>query len=249
MPANAVKQNVDTVKTSRHKPVMAAKSLEKRRKKSASTVATQLKAAPAKRRAAPAAPYHHGDLHAALLQAAETILERDGLGGLTLRAAAREAGVSHAAPTHHFGDMTGLLSDLAAAGFRKFGASMSAAAATRTSAAERMDAMGEAYVTFAREHPATFLLMFRSERLDHARPALRQAMDEAFGLLTRGVIAQRGSEVPSAPLAVIAEIAGAWSLVHGFAMLMIDHRLGNLLSHLPQGTGVQDLLRAVLRGR
>src|SRR3981189_888114 len=88
-------------------------------------------------------PYHHGALHEALLKAAETILERDGLKGLTLRAAAREAGVSHAAPTHHLGDMAGLLSELAAAGFRKFGAELGAAAAAKTSAGERMDAMGE----------------------------------------------------------------------------------------------------------
>ena len=56
------------------------------------------------------------------LQAAERVLERDGLAGLTLRAVAREAGVSHAAPTHHFGDLTGLLSELAAIGFRLFNA-------------------------------------------------------------------------------------------------------------------------------
>src|SRR5581483_12252958 len=72
-------------------------------------------------------PYHHGALHDALLQAAERLLERDGLGGLTLRAVAREAGVSHAAPTHHFGDLTGLVSELAAIGFRQFNAAMAAA--------------------------------------------------------------------------------------------------------------------------
>ena len=48
-------------------------------------------------------PYHHGDLHEALLQAAKRVAERDGINGLTLRAGAREAGVSHAAPSHHFG--------------------------------------------------------------------------------------------------------------------------------------------------
>ncbi|MDP1883319.1 MAG: TetR family transcriptional regulator, partial [Bradyrhizobium sp.] len=69
-----------------------------------------------------AAPYHHGALRDALLTAAETVLERDGLGGLTLRAVAREAGVSHAAPTHHFGDLTGLVSELAAIGFQQFNA-------------------------------------------------------------------------------------------------------------------------------
>src|SRR6476620_11974039 len=74
-----------------------------------------------KRRAAKrAAPYHHGSLRESMLRAAESILERDGIGGLTLRAAAREAGVSHAAPKNHFGDMTGLLSDLAAVGFERF---------------------------------------------------------------------------------------------------------------------------------
>jgi AcrR family transcriptional regulator len=181
------------------------------------------------------------------LQAAETILERDGLAGLTLRAAAREAGVSHAAPTHHFGDMTGLLSELAASGFRKFGAALSAAAAAETSAGGRMDAMGEAYVVFAREHPSMFLLMFRSERLDHTRPALQQAMEEAFGLLTRGVSARRGP-AQSTPLALAAEVVRSWAMVHGFAMLMIDHRLEQVLAQLPKGTGERELLRAMLRG-
>src|SRR5262245_66654252 len=70
---------------------------------------------PAKR----AAPYHHGSLREAVLRAAESILKRDGIRGLTLRAAAREAGVSHAAPKNHFGDVTGLLSDLASDGFAR----------------------------------------------------------------------------------------------------------------------------------
>src|SRR5215218_7906479 len=74
-----------------------------------------------------ASPYHHGALRDALLKAAEAVLERDGLQGLTLRAVAREAGVSHAAPTHHFGDLTGLVSELAAIGFLQFNAAMAAA--------------------------------------------------------------------------------------------------------------------------
>src|SRR5690348_13441165 len=65
-------------------------------------------------------PYHHGGLRNALLEAAERVLEREGLPGLTLRAVAREAGVSHAAPAHHFADLTGLVSELAAVGFRQF---------------------------------------------------------------------------------------------------------------------------------
>src|SRR5262245_57256477 len=77
-------------------------------------------------------PYHHGALRDALLQAAERVLERDGLAGLTLRAVAREAGVSHAAPTHHFGDLTGLVSELAAIGFRQFNTTMGEACSAET---------------------------------------------------------------------------------------------------------------------
>src|SRR5260370_31467241 len=79
------------------------------------------------------APYHHGALRDALLEAAERVLERDGLAGLTLRAVAREAGVSHAAPTHHFGDLTGLVSELAAIGFRQFNVTLPVSPATAPS--------------------------------------------------------------------------------------------------------------------
>ena len=193
------------------------------------------------------ASYHHGDLREALLKAAESILERDGPTGLTLRAAAREAGVSHAAPTHHFGDMSGLLSELAAVGFRRFGASLAEAAAAAPSPAGRLEAMGIAYVRFARRHPGLFLLMFRSERLDTARPALRDALMEAFQVLSGGV-AQRLAEDPSratAPLASIANIVRSWSMVHGFAMLLLDHRLDDILKALP-GVDANELLHAML---
>src|ERR1700710_1921232 len=94
-------------------------------------------AAARKRKSAEASPYHHGDLHEALLKAAERVLERDGLAGLTLRAVAREAGVSHAAPTHHFSDLTGLVSELAAIGFRRFGMAMAAAGVAATTPMEK----------------------------------------------------------------------------------------------------------------
>src|ERR1700675_3926325 len=92
------------------------------------------------------APYHHGALHDALLEAAERVLERDGLSGLTLRAVAREAGVSHAAPTHHFGDLTGLVSELATIGFRRFNDAMAATGATDASLVEKAMGRAKAYV-------------------------------------------------------------------------------------------------------
>src|SRR5258705_8123335 len=111
------------------------------------------------------APYHHGALRDALLEAAERVLERDGVAGLTLRAVAREAGVSHAAPTHHFGDLTGLVSELAAIGFRQFNAAMVSACDTATTPLARALARPKAYVAYAQAHPGMYGLMFRTERL------------------------------------------------------------------------------------
>ena len=91
-------------------------------------------------------PYHHGDLREALLRTAEAMLERDGLAKLTLRAVAREAGVSHAAPSHHFSDLAGLLSALAAVGFRRFAAQMQAAGQSAAGQAERGIALASAYL-------------------------------------------------------------------------------------------------------
>ena len=194
-------------------------------------------------------PYHHGDLHEALLKAAELVLERDGLAGLTLRAVAREAGVSHAAPTHHFGDLTGLLSELAAIGFRQFGKAMAAADASATTPSEKGMASAKAYVAYAQAHPGMYGLMFRSERLDHARPSLHEASEASFAGLARGVGASRQEQISkeSFSLDQAAAIASAWSLVHGFTMLLLDGRLSTILDRAPEGTSAEMLLTAMLR--
>lgn len=191
--------------------------------------------------------YHHGSLKKALLQAAERILEREGIQGLTLRAAAREAGVSHAAPKNHFGDLAGLLSELAAVGFNRFVAAMQASTRDGESPDRRMETIGRGYVAFARAHPGLFLLMFRGERLDFTRPSLRAAVDASAGMLSGAVEARRGEKVQAGlTLAQAASIVGPWSLVHGFAMLLIDGRLKPLMARLPPGTDADALLGAVL---
>lgn len=193
--------------------------------------------------------YHHGSLKLALLDAAERILQRDGIQGLTLRAAAREAGVSHAAPKNHFGDLSGLLSELAAVGFERFVAAMQAGVRDGDGPDRRMATIGHAYVAFARGHPALFRLMFRSERLDLTRPALRAAVEASAGVLASAVGARRGEAVESTlTLPQAAGIVGAWSLVHGFAMLLLDGRLKQVLSRLPSGTDAEALLTAVFEG-
>ena len=204
-------------------------------------------------------PYHHGDLAAALLEAAAAILEEAGVVGLTLRAVARRAGVSHMAPAHHFGDLTGLLSELAAVGFRQFSAELDVATSARGGPGlhgqglhgQGLHGMGLAYVGFAQRHPGLFQLMFRSERLDPERPALKEAFGQAGAMLTR---AAAGLEPGSGPptLAQVAASVRAWSLVHGYAMLLIDGRLEGALA-LPAPTeGAVDsdtLLQAVLASR
>ena len=194
-------------------------------------------------------PYHHGDLHEALLKAAERVLERDGLAGLTLRAVAREAGVSHAAPTHHFGDLTGLLSELAAIGFRQFGAAMVAARTAAATPPERGMASAKAYIAYAQAHPGMYGLMFRSERLDYSRPSLHQASEASFAGLARGVGASRHEQISEESLSLdqAAAIASAWSLVHGFTMLLLDGRLSKILNLSPEGTTAEVLLTAMLR--
>ena len=194
--------------------------------------------------------YHHGDLHEALLLAAKRVADREGLAGLTLRAVAREAGVSHAAPAHHFGDITGLLSELAAIGFQSFRAAMSAAAETaKATGSSEGEARAKAYVGFARDNPCMFQLMFRAEKLDYQRPMLHEASVQAFENLARAVGAKRHEEVSPTHLTLAqgAEIARLWSMVHGFALLYLDGRLHNIMAGLPAGTTEETLLAAMLK--
>ena len=196
------------------------------------------------------ARYHHGALKPALLEAAETILARDGIEGLTLRAAAREAGVSHAAPKNHFDDVRGLLSELAAVGFNRFRASLTAAMEAQRGQLSPIDAIGIGYVAFARDNPHLFTLMFRSERLDFERPALKAANQAAFAVLAGAAGSDGGGGVqpPALTVGETAQIAAKWSLVHGFACLMLDGRLKPLLHMTKGGIDELSLIQAIIKG-
>lgn len=175
-------------------------------------------------KAAPASPYHHGDLRNALLAATETLLEDAGLEGYTLREVARRAGVSHGAPAHHFGDVTGLLSSFSAESFEQLADSMAArrAAASRRPF-EQLVATGIGYVDYALSHRARFQLMFRSDRLNVSHPPLAQAGARAYGELTNCIeaLTRAGGGKHTRTL---ERTALAWSIVHGFATLMLDNR-------------------------
>jgi AcrR family transcriptional regulator len=192
------------------------------------------------------APYNHGDLPAALLTAAETILDRDGIGVLTMRATAREAGVSHAAPAHHFGDLSGLLTELAASGLIRFRDHMQAEAAVdKSSPSDRLQALGRGYVGFAQAHPGLFQLMFRSERLDWSKSSLATAGVLAFALLTLPED-HEPHPVLSPGVSAIVAAAARWSFAHGMAMLLIDGKLGALADKVP-GFGTEALIDELVK--
>jgi AcrR family transcriptional regulator len=168
--------------------------------------------------------YHHGDLPRALLDAALHIVETQGTEALTLRAVARLAGVSQAAPYRHFANKEAILAAVAEDGFRSLMTAM------RQSVQDcgdlplaRLRAVGIGYVTFATSHPSHFRVMFGRDMADRsAFPALRQVASDTLAMVVDAIAdGQRAglvrSEEPAADLALTA-----WSSVHGLSALLID---------------------------
>ena len=173
------------------------------------------------------AAYHHGDLRAALIAAATATLRERGIDGFSLREAARRAGVSPAAPQHHFGDARGLLTAVATQGFRTLGDALASADAEALDRDGRIRGQGRAYLGFALDHPAEFDTMWRCARIDQADPAYEAAAGRAFRLLGAAVagipVAEAGTLGESPDPKAIA----CWSLVHGLARLALDGTFGS----------------------
>lgn len=172
------------------------------------------------------APYHHGNLRAALLDAGEQLLREQGATGVSLRAVAKEAGVSHTAPYRHFSDKQSLLAGLAEIGFARLRDAMYGIIdAYPVDPRAQLIEAGVAYVRLAVANPEMNHLMFGGVLVDEAIPeSLRETSQQSFqGLLD---ILDNGTRVglyvdrPSLELA-----ATAWSLVHGLAMLASTGKL------------------------
>ena len=174
-----------------------------------------------------ARPYHHGDLPRALLEAALQAIAEVGPAAVSLRDLARRTGVSHAAPAHHFGDKAGLLTAVAADGFRRLAATLRDTYQATGSFLE----VGVAYVGFAVTHRAHFDVMFRPELYHTDAPELVQARDAARALLYPP--AAEAATRPDGGGDVRAGIA-AWSLVHGLATLWLNHNLPPQLGDDPE---------------
>ncbi len=168
------------------------------------------------------------DLRQELVRASDAILAERGLEGFSLREAARRAGVSAAAPAHHFGSAAGLLTEVAAIGYRELTRYI-AVDPSHGTPAERLRAQGVGYVRFALAYPGRFHLMFRHDLLLPDHSALDAASKAAWDALAASVRAYHGlpADHPVDP-ALRATILGVWSTVHGFAHLALDGKFARL---------------------
>lgn len=176
------------------------------------------------KRAGPEPGYHHGELQEALIAASEAILAEQGAEGFTLREAARRAGVSPAAPSHHFGNAQGLLTEVAIRGYDALAIALREAASSKQNVREKLHAQGLAYVDFALRHPGRFQMMFANKRLvaDDARLRLAsRAAGREFEIVVAELVGGTPKEAKTAA-------AAAWSTVHGFAKLALEEKFGSL---------------------
>jgi AcrR family transcriptional regulator len=156
--------------------------------------------------------YHHGDLRAVILTEAARLVAERGAEQVSLRELARSAGVSHAAPAHHFIDRRGLFTALAAQGFQLLARALKGARGHFTDAAL-------AYVRFALEYPGHYQVMFNKSLLDPTDTVLVAAEAAAGAELARGVATLHDANAQADPDG--AQLA-AWSLVHGFSTLWLN---------------------------
>lgn len=179
--------------------------------------------------------YHHGDLKQALLDAGDQVLKEKGLQGFTLRECARQAGVSHAAPKHHFGNVTGLLTALAARGFERLSSGLERQLA---SAGDDLHAQflaaATAYTQFAERYPEHFRIMFRDDLLDiKSSPELYRMVRATLVTMTNVIRRQRGEEevteeTMKASLhsrGLIEDILIGWCYIHGYSHLLLENQL------------------------
>lgn len=179
----------------------------------------------------PARPYHHGDLRAALIQAGLDILADEGVQALTIRAAARRAGVSHNAPYRHFTDKDALLAAIAEEGFVELAARLEEAVSRAPQSPRvQLEETGWAYVQFAVTHPDHLRVMFGGLISDpQAYPGLHTAGAQAFDVLVS--IIHAGQETDAVIAGSPQQLAfAAWGMVHGLALLLIDRQVPPALS-------------------
>ncbi|MDP6475721.1 MAG: TetR/AcrR family transcriptional regulator [Alphaproteobacteria bacterium] len=173
--------------------------------------------------------YHHGNLRRALLDAALAMVEKEGPRGVSLRAVARFAGVSPAAPYRHFAGKEGLLAAVAEEGFRALESKMRAACGeTDGLALAEFRAIGYAYVRFAASNPSHFRVMFGPEISDKSEhPSLREASDKASQIIADAIAKCQRPDLEGGDTDPHRLFISAWATFHGLATLIVDGQLSD----------------------
>jgi AcrR family transcriptional regulator len=188
-----------------------------------------------------ARPYHHGDLSRALILAGRRILEKEGPTALSLRAVAREAGVSPAAPYHHFKDKGDLLAAVASEGWQELGEAIGKARGEATEPRHGLSQIGFAYVTFARANPNLYRLMYDTACDMADMPAHAKDDSSGWGQVRASLLAV-GMDPTDEMELKLATIA-AWCAAHGVAEMVGFKEF----EPLKQALGGEDaLVRAIL---
>lgn len=167
--------------------------------------------------------YHHGDLPSALRAATVELIAEKGTSGFSLRQVAKKAGVSHAAPAHHFGDVEGLLTAVATEGYDRLADEMSAAVDGIDDPRERLRQCGHAYVRVALENPGHFGVMLQNELFAADDPQLMESGARAYAVLSDTIAMVRDQLNPD--LDVDQAATFCWSAVQGLVALTpnLDH--------------------------
>lgn len=176
---------------------------------------------PSNRRAA----YHHGDLKAELVRAGTAMLEEVGLEKLSLRGIAARIGVSHTAPQNHFHGLRGLLTAIAADGFRRHAHMMTAGLGGDAPRTARLSAAARGYVRFAQDNPALFRLMFSPAHLDETDPELCAAGGASYAILVSIAEGLDWTVLDGSVASDQQTELMLWSMVHGYAHLLINGKV------------------------
>ncbi|WP_374572816.1 TetR/AcrR family transcriptional regulator [Phenylobacterium sp.] len=191
--------------------------------------------------AAESRPYHHGDLRRALIDAARRLLESEGPSALSLRAVAREAGVSPAAPYHHFKDKAELLDAVAHEGWEMLDDALKAAGGGARSVRERMASLGVAYVRFARGNPALYRVMYDQSRDKAALPEHVHADNDSAYCRVRDALVEAGAD-PTDKIGLELATVASWCAAHGLAEMASFKQFEHLKTELG---GEEAFLRGV----
>ena len=184
-------------------------------------------------------PYHHGDLRRALVEAGRRLLEAEGGADLSLRAVAREAGVSPAAPYHHFRDKSELLDALAFEGWDQLAEQMRAALAEAAPGRDRLVTLGVAYVRFSRMNPAIYRVMFNCSQSHETMP--EKLRDEGAYRLVCDTLVESGID-PRDEVGLELAAVAIWCAAHGVAEMVGFKEFAPLQAHLG---GEEAFLRAI----